>query len=236
MHPDHHGRVPHLQRDYLALHELVQPQCGNQGALSMNMSDHISFTPLPDRAPPPAVRGMRTWLRENLFPNWQSTLATLLVAAVLLQFLPWLYQWSVGRAVFSASLSACLALDHGAACWGVVTEKYRVIFFGSYPFSEHWRPALASLVLIALLIGSCYPPFWKKQLALAWTAGLVALTVLMRGGLFGLSAVDVSDWGGLALTLLLTVVGTAFAFPLAILVALGRRSRMPIIHKLCVFY
>lgn len=202
----------------------------------MNMLNNVLSKPPPDRAPPPVVSGTRAWLRKNLFANWQNTLATLLVVAVLLRLLPWLYQWGVGRAVFSANLRACRALDYGAACWGVVTEKYRVIFFGSYPFAEHWRPAVASLVLAALLVGSSYPSFWRKQLALAWTAGLVVLAVLMRGGILGLSAVDVSDWGGLPLTLLLTVVGTVFAFPLAIMVALGRRSRMPIIRKLCVLY
>src|SRR6185369_15552893 len=78
--------------------------------------------------------------------------------------------------------------------------------------------------------------FWKPWLVLIWVAGLSAIGVLMWGGLAGLPYVESERWGGLILTLLLATFGLAFAFPLAVLLALGRRSRVPAIQALCVAY
>jgi general L-amino acid transport system permease protein len=52
----------------------------------------------------------------------------------------------------------------------------------------------------------------------------------------GLTPVETSRWGGFPLTLALSVVSPAIAFPLAILVALGRSSNLPAIRTLCVLY
>jgi len=52
----------------------------------------------------------------------------------------------------------------------------------------------------------------------------------------GMRYVENERWGGLILTLLLSTFGIAFAFPLSILLALGRRSDMPVIRALCVGY
>ena len=79
--------------------------------------------------------------------------------------------------------------------------------------------------------------FWRKELALIWIGGADALIgVLMWGGVLGLSYVPQERWGGLPITLILATFGLAFAFPLAILVALGRRSKLPAIKALCVLY
>ncbi len=60
-----------------------------------------------------------------------------------------------------------------------------------------------------------------------WLVTLTVIGILMWGGVFGLSYVPQERWGGLPITLILSTFGLAFAFPLAILVALGRRSRLP---------
>ncbi len=77
--------------------------------------------------------------------------------------------------------------------------------------------------------------FWKWWLGAIWILGLTAIGILMWGGL-GLPYVENERWGGLILTLLLTTFGLAFAFPLSILLALGRRSTLPVIRGLCVAY
>ena len=58
----------------------------------------------------------------------------------------------------------------------------------------------------------------------------------MHGGLAGLSLVPTELWGGLPLTLMLATVSIATAFPLAIAVALGRRSRLPALSAVCTLY
>ena len=79
--------------------------------------------------------------------------------------------------------------------------------------------------------------FWRKELALIWVATLVVIGVLMWGGVFGLPFVAQDQWGGLPITLILATFGLAFAFPLSIFVALGRRSnKMPAVKMLCIGY
>jgi general L-amino acid transport system permease protein len=78
--------------------------------------------------------------------------------------------------------------------------------------------------------------FWRWWLVFVWLAGLTVIGVLMWGGVFGLPYVENERWGGLILTLLLATFGIALAFPLSILLALGRRSDLPVIRALCVGY
>jgi general L-amino acid transport system permease protein len=108
--------------------------------------------------------------------------------------------------------------------------------FGTFPSEQHWRPALAIAILLGLYALSAFRLLRRAQLVFLWLAGLAAIGVLMRGGLFGLSYVENERWGGLTLTLLLSTFGIGLAFPLAILLALGRRSEMPLVRWLSVAY
>ncbi|HVN34290.1 MAG TPA: amino acid ABC transporter permease, partial [Casimicrobiaceae bacterium] len=91
-------------------------------------------------------------------------------------------------------------------------------------------------LMIVLLAASCYRPFWKQWLIALWVVVAAAFFVLMRGGVLGLTPVETARWGGFPLTMMLSTIGLGTAFPLSILVALGRRSRMPGIRTLCVLY
>ncbi|HUQ25260.1 MAG TPA: amino acid ABC transporter permease [Burkholderiales bacterium] len=158
-----------------------------------------------------------------------------LLLLVAMVYLGWKFiDWAVLRAVWQPDPSLCRAAT--GACWGFIVEKHRLIAFGTYPYEEHWRPAVSSLFLVALWVLSAIRHFWKPRLVLIWAAGLAAIGVLMWGGVFGLPYVENERWGGLILTLLLTTFGLAFAFPLSILLALGRRSELPLIRALCVAY
>jgi general L-amino acid transport system permease protein len=59
---------------------------------------------------------------------------------------------------------------------------------------------------------------------------------LFYGGAFGLELVETSSWGGLSLTLILSGVGIAASLPIGIVLALGRRSEMPIVRSVCVIF
>ncbi len=80
------------------------------------------------------------------------------------------------------------------------------------------------------------PAHWKKSLIWFWLAGLVVMGMLMYGGIFGMPVVETAQWSGLPLTLMLALFGMVGAYPLGVLLALGRRSRMPAIKALCVVY
>jgi general L-amino acid transport system permease protein len=174
------------------------------------------------------------WLRENLFSGWANGLASILILLLLYKSVPPFLQWAFIDAVWQPDAKACRAA--GGACWGFIAEKHRFILFGTYPYEQQWRPGAATLLLVALWVFSAFRRFWRPWLALVWAGGLALIGMLMWGGLPGLPYVENERWGGLILTLLLASFGMAFAFPLAILLALGRRSAMPGIQAMCVAY
>ncbi len=196
----------------------------------------LAFEPIAARPPPPRRGGVRVWLRSHLFSGWASGLASVALLALAAWALPALLDWALWRAVWVADAERCQAARGVGACWGVVAEKYRLILFGRYPFDQQWRSALATLLLAALVVASATRRLPRRVLLLAWV-GVPALGfALLHGGVFGLAEVSTERWGGLPLSVLLATLSIALAFPLAVLVALGRRSRLPALRALCVVY
>jgi general L-amino acid transport system permease protein len=195
------------------------------------------FAAGPAARPPPArAGGALAWARRELFGTAPSALATLAVAAGAAWALPGLWHWLAGGAVFRADYEACRALEYRAACWGFVAEKWRLILFGRYPWAEQWRAGLATAGLLALLAASAVPRTWRRGLLLAWAVGLAAFLVLLGGGVAGLAPVDPGLWGGLPLTLLLTLVGMGASIPLGIVLALARGSELPLARSAATVY
>jgi general L-amino acid transport system permease protein len=187
-------------------------------------------------ARPDAGRGPLAWVRTNLFSTPANGAVTLLTLAVLAYVVPPALNWLVFNAVWGKQpLAACDAVRGQGACWAVVWEKFRFMMFGVYPFDQQWRPAIAIFVLTGLLVVSAFKVFWRPALALIWMAGIAVTFWLMGGGL-GLQPVRSELWGGLPVTLILAIFGIAFAFPLGVLLALGRRSSLPIIRSFSVIY
>ena len=197
-------------------------------------------SPNDNRDLPPVSRiSALTWVREQLFSSPLNSLLTVLSVWLLMMSLPALFEWAFVNANVSATTGQeCRATGSGpaGACWAIIVEKHRLILFGTYPYDEQWRPMLATFLLIALLVLSAWRRFWKPSLLLIWTVGLILVAVLMWGGVFGLSYVENSLWGGLPLTLILATFGIALAFPFGVVLALGRRSKMPAIKTMCVVY
>lgn len=198
------------------------------------MAEQFSFQA--DR--PCSVRnsGLVYWLRTRLFSSPLNIFFSMLIIWLLLLAVPALYGWAVGNATFEASRgSECAA---GGACWAFVSHQYRLILFGLYPYAEQWRPLLATLLLLLIIVLSAWQCLWSmpKLLIGLWVLDLAVVAILMWGGVLGLSYVPNDLWGGLPLTLMLSTFGIIFAFPLGVLLALGRRSQMPIIKSLSVVY
>ena len=194
------------------------------------------FITKPARPAPVRTQGLLPWLKANLF----SSIANAVVSVLILSVLAWAafnaLAWGVFNAVVATDPDLCQAARGVGACWGVVNEKARLIVMGRYPQAEHWRAELAMVLLIGLVVASCSRYFWKLWLPLLWAVVLTAFFTLMSGGVLGLSKVTTDQWGGLPLTIMLTVISMTLAFPLAVAVALGRRSNMPAIKSVCVVY
>lgn len=191
-------------------------------------------SPMPDVSAEGWLRGPTDWARSHLFSSPANTLLSLAALWILWLAVPPAIEWGLVKATWVGDPVACRAA--GGACWGLVTEKYRLILFGIYPYEEQWRPLLAVVLFIAMLIAAANPRFWKPWLAWVLASGLVAVGVLMWGGILGLPLVTDDRWGGLPLTLILSIFGIVFSFPLAVLLALGRRSQLPAVRAWCVVY
>jgi general L-amino acid transport system permease protein len=175
-------------------------------------------------------------MRRNLFRDGWSATVTLVLIGLALYLLPGILRWAVFDAVLAPDVDACQAGRSVGACWGVLAEKYRLIVFGRYPFDAQWRPLAATLLMLGALVATCIRSFWRPSLAVVWALVLAAFLALMGGGVFGLAPVRTELWGGLPLTVMLATLSIVLAFPLAILLALGRRSSLPAIRTLCVLY
>ncbi|MEI7514906.1 MAG: ABC transporter permease subunit [Betaproteobacteria bacterium] len=193
-----------------------------------------TVTAIAARPAPNHSSGALAWCRANLFHDWKTTLGTLVIGLVLLAVVPRLLNWALVNAVWSGGYETCHAAN--GACWAVVHEKFRFILFGRYPHEEHWRALICTVMLLGLILASCTRAFWKPWLALVWLVVLAAYFALMRGGFAGLRQVETDLWSGLPLTILLASLSMVMAFPIAVFIALGRRSGMPAIRSLCTVY
>ena len=190
--------------------------------------------PLPVERPRPVTSGPLDWLRANLFNSIPNTILTLIALYFLAITIPPLARWAFVDAVWSApNGQACRG---AGACWAFVGQKLRFILFGRFPYDQQWRPLAVVVIFVAMILASCDRRLWGRRLMLLWLAGFIAAGVLMWGGILGMRYVETELWSGLPLTLILAVVGLPFAFPLAILLALGRRSRLPAVRMVSVAY
>ena len=199
------------------------------------MADLTEGLAIAVQAPPPVhTAGLVGWLRANLFSSVFNTILTLLCVALLAMVIPPVVRWALIDAIWRASSGATC---HGAgACWAFIGEKIRFILFGFFPSGEVWRPITVVVIFLLMILVACDRRSWGRRLAVLWAFGLLTVYFLMHGGLFGFSTVETRLWSGLPLTLIIAVVAMLFAFPLAILLALGRRSRLPAVRAICVGY
>jgi len=198
------------------------------------MVDSQQTTTSEELKPPVTRVKVIGWIRANLFNSVFNSFLTIVTLYGLWQIVPPLVRWAFIDSAWNTTGKACRAA--GGACWSIVTKNLRFIIFGFYPYELQWRPLLGMVILVTLLLFSRNRRYWKKSLGYGWLVGLVLMGLLLRGGLFGLSPVESSKWSGLPLTLLLSIFGLTAAYPLGVVLALGRQSRMPAIKSLSIVY
>lgn len=194
--------------------------------------------PRPVPPPPASTVGVVGWLRRSLFSSPLNAVLTLLAIYLLFATLPPLLRWAFLDASWSGdNREAC---HPGGACWVFIRVHLDQFLYGFYPDEQRWRVNAAVLLLIlgaAPLFMRTVSSKFKVRLGLGLLIVYPCVAfVLLKGGMIGLPAVDTSQWGGLLLTLVIAGVGMTAALPLGVLLALGRRSRMPTIQTLCVTF
>jgi general L-amino acid transport system permease protein len=182
--------------------------------------------------PPPTGRGPIAWLRENLFSSVTNTALTLIAVWLIYQTVMTALSWAVFNAVWEGEDGNACSGEHVGACWPYVSAWFGQFMYGRYPDAERWRVNLTYVLALAGLVPLMIPRVPGKL----WTSiYLIAVFpvlafILLAGGMFGLSYVPTDFWGGLLVTLVISSSGIAAAFPIGIVLALGRQSPMPIVR------
>jgi general L-amino acid transport system permease protein len=190
--------------------------------------------PPPRRRLRPLARRLAEWTRRNLFSSVRSGLLTVLAVVLLVTTVPEFIAWAFVDSIWQTGNPIVCKQAEGA-CWAVITEKHRFMLFGVYSFEEQWRPAVAIVIYISTVVVSCLRRFWRARVLLPlWTLSASLILGLMLGGFAGLPYMETDQWGGLPLTIILFTSTIFLGIPLGVLLALGRRSRLPVIRILSV--
>ncbi|MHC1743592.1 MAG: amino acid ABC transporter permease [Syntrophobacteraceae bacterium] len=184
--------------------------------------------------PPATSVGIIGWVRQNLFNGPLNSVLTIVVLLLFAKIAPALVKWALVDSLWTSTGAECKATD--GACWSVVTHNVRFILFGFYPYDQQWRPLCCVMMIVGLFLYTREPGRWSKGLAIAWGVSLVTMGILMPGGILGLQPVEPGEWSGISLTLLLSLFGLTAAYPLGVILALGRRSKLPAIKIMSVLY
>ena len=190
------------------------------------------FTPAPDQPPPFESAGIIGWLKENLFSTKANGILTIIALIFLWKTLPPLISWAFIDATWSMSPSS-IPGDKTGACWTFIFVKFRVLMLGLYPENLIWRPVLAFFIFTAACLATGFRILKPRMLALTWLLLPLPIFFLINGGL-GLAKVEQSLWGGLMLSTGLAAVGIIWSIPIGILLALGRRSTLPVVKAMSV--
>ncbi|MCX2524155.1 amino acid ABC transporter permease [Larsenimonas rhizosphaerae] len=187
------------------------------------------------RKPPVSRQGLRGWLHENLFSGPVNSLVTLLVGALAIYALVPVIEWALIKAQWVGDSRADCSGD--GACWVYIETRLGSLIYGFYPEAQRWRVDIVFVLFVVLGIWLMVPAVPGKKVAAL--VGLLVFPVvaffLLSGG-FGLEHVPTRCWGGLMLTLVIASVGIVGSLPLGIVLALGRRSSMPLVRGVCVVF
>ena len=192
----------------------------------------------PDLPPPASTVGFIGWARANLFSSWWNTVLTFIGIYIIYLILPGLLDFTIFSAVWEGdSREACLGPEVGA-CWPFIEAKFGQIIYGRYPIEERYRVNIAYFVGLAGIAALVIPgvPF-KKWIGLFMLIAYPVMTFyLLVGDAFGMPYIETALWGGLLVTLVVAVSGIVASLPIGILLALGRRSKMPLVRYFCVAF
>ncbi|MGV1757716.1 amino acid ABC transporter permease [Rhizobium sp. P44RR-XXIV] len=206
----------------------------------------VSKTLLMQQPAPPGERGAWHWMRKNLFATPKDIVLTVLAILFLVWAIPQLVDWLFVKAAWSGTdRTFCATTVQGGtqpdgwsgACWAFVRSKFVIFMFGLFPPDERWRPVLVLILTVITFVPLMIPSAPRKglNLLLAFVALPVVSFFLLHGG-FGLEVVETERWGGLLVTLVISFVAIAVSFPFGIVLALGRRSKLPVLRMLCVIF
>jgi general L-amino acid transport system permease protein len=204
----------------------------------MTDTEFVRTELVPSQPAPRSSTGAVAWMRKNLFASLSDTILTLVGVLFLIWALPPLYNFFIGNAVPPGGTVEQCRVENVGACWAYVAARVNFFIYGFYPIDQYWRPNIVFALGAALILPLLWPraPFKRVNAILFFVVFPIVTYYLLTGGVFGLRPVPTEQWGGLLVTLIISLIGIICSIPLGILLALGRQSKLPIIKTLCVLF
>jgi len=194
----------------------------------------------PDLPPPPNSTGVVGWAKANLFSSPLNIALTLLALWFLWQILPpsihWLFSGAVWAAADRKECWALMEAPRDGACWAFIRGSLELFLYGWYPEPERWRVDLTFVLFAAAVFGALRENIPGKKYWLIFAAAFPFIAAWLLFGGFGLEAIPTNKLGGILLMLVVAVTGISFSLPIGVALALGRRSRLPVLRALCVIF
>ena len=179
-------------------------------------------------------RNALKWAHDNLFSSSLNTVLTLACVCLIIMIGVPLVNWLFINAYWSGSTPADCP-DKSAACWPFVRARFDQFMYGLYPAAERWRIHLG----LGLIILAAAPLFIPRFPGKRWLLPLLVIacpligTGLFLGGVFGLEYVETGKWGGFFLTVITALFVLSTSLPIAVMLALGRSSSIPLVRVCC---
>lgn len=205
------------------------------------MADAVTFEKIESRPPPRVAGGPLDWIRERFFGSVTNTLVTIVCIYLLYVLIPPILNWALLNANFTGTERTVCDENPDGACWTFIRIRFNQLIFGLFYSAnpdQLWRPITVFVVLggmIAWLITPSTPH--KREVGIFALFGFPLFAyALIEGSLLGLKSAPTNEWGGFMLNISLAYVGIVASLPLGIVLALGRRSELPVIRALSVAY
>jgi general L-amino acid transport system permease protein len=203
----------------------------------------VTTAPAAALPPPRLVRGPVAWIRNNLLSSPLNIALTLLGLYLVYLLVPPLVRFLFIDAVWTgADREACLnqaGQRPVGACWAYVADRINFFTYGSYPIGERWRVNLVFALFALAVAWVLYPKAPRRAWGVVFffvVFPIIAYILLVGWPAIGLPDVTTSLWGGILVTLVVASVGIVFALPLGIVLALGRRSKLPIVRLASIIF
>jgi general L-amino acid transport system permease protein len=215
----------------------------SEGDLAVTELAFVRHATIAPRPPPATMTGALGWVRANLLSSPFNIVLTILIVALLAWAVPEIVKFLFIGSVWSGNdREACLeSVQHReiGACWPFVWERLPYFIYGSYPISERWRVDVFFVMLAVGVVWLLWLNAPRRDLGAIYFFLILPVTsfILLTGwSAIGLRPVDTVLWGGVLVTIVVAAVGIVCSLPLGILLALGRRSRMPTVRVLSVIF
>lgn len=212
-------------------------------AVTQPDASYVRQIPVPPSPPPASQAGLIGWLRRNIFSSLPNLVLTVFSVALILLLVPPILDFTIFNATWLGNdREACLATAErpvAGACWPFIWERLNYFIYGFYPISERWRVdvffALLTVGVVWLLMPRSKTRVWSA-LYFFVAMPLLSYILLLGWPRYGLPYVSTAQWGGMLVTVVVSSIGIVFSLPIGVLLALGRRSQMPLVKFFSVIF